>query len=65
MIHCHRVPAGFYYSETRPLPKVKNISSKAMTCNDFRDITISSAVSKVPDLCILDRFEIFFSTEDF
>jgi exonuclease III len=64
MLSCHYVPAGFCHSYTVPLPKVKNCRSKAMTCNDFRGIAISSAVSKVFELCILDKFKSYFSTED-
>jgi len=64
MLLCHHVPAGFCHSYTVPLPKVKNCRSKAMTCNDFRGIAISSAVSKVFELCILDQFKSYFTTED-
>jgi exonuclease III len=64
MLLCHHVPVGFCQSYIVPLPKVKNCNSKAMTCNDFRGIAISSALSKVFELCILDKFKSFFSTED-
>jgi hypothetical protein len=43
---------------------MKDCRSKAMTCNYFRGISISSAISKVFELCILDRFKSFLTTED-
>ena len=64
MLLCHHVPVGFCRSYTVPLPKVKDCRSKAMTCNDFRGIAISSAMSKVLELCILERFKLYFATED-
>ena len=64
MLLCHHVPVGLCHSYTGPLPKVKDCRSKAMTCNDFRGIAISSAMSKVFELCILDRFKLYFATED-
>ena len=45
ILSCRQVPVGFCHSYTVPLPKVKNCCSKAMTCNDFRGIAISSAES--------------------
>ena len=64
MLLCHHVPAGFCHSYTVPLPKGKDCRSKAMTCNDFRGIAISSIISKVFELCILDKFKRYFLTED-
>jgi Reverse transcriptase (RNA-dependent DNA polymerase) len=64
MLLCNRVPSGFFHSYTVPLPKVKNYRSKAMSCNDFRGIAISSILSKAFEHCILNRFERYLSTDD-
>ena len=58
------MPVGICHSYTVPLTKMKDCRCKAMTCNDLRGISISSAISKVFELCILDRFKSFFTTED-
>ena len=47
-----------------PIPKVNDYRSKAMSCNDFRGIAISTILSKVFEHCIIDRFKYFLSTED-
>jgi hypothetical protein len=64
MLRGHYVPNGFCHSYTVPLPKGKDDRSKAMTCNDFRGIAISSILSKVFEHGILDKFQRFFSTAD-
>ena len=64
MLLHNRVPTGFFHSYTVPLPKVKNCRSKALSCNDFRGIAISSILSKTFEHCILNRFKRYFSTED-
>ena len=64
MLLCNRVPTGFFHSYTVPLPKTNNYRSKAMSCNDFRGIAISSILSKTFEYCILNRFEGYLSTED-
>lgn len=63
MLLCNRVPSGFFHSYTVPLPKLKNCRSKAMSCNDFRGIAISSILSKTFEHCILNRFKRYFSTD--
>ena len=51
MLLCHHVP-------------VKDCRSIAMIWNDFRGIAISSAISKVFELGILDRLKLYFDTKD-
>jgi hypothetical protein len=58
------VPRGFGLSYTVPIPKVKDCRSKAMTCDDFRGIAISSILSKVFENCIIDTFNNFLLTND-
>ena len=64
MMRYHYVPRGFGLSYTVPIPKVKDCRSKAMTCDDFRGIAISSILSKVFEHCIIDMFNNFLSTND-
>ncbi len=64
IIRCHHVPHGFCLSYTVPIPKTKDARYKAMTCDDFRGIAISSISSKVFEHCILYKFESFLSTND-
>jgi hypothetical protein len=58
------VPAGFGHSYTVPIPKPKDCRTKAMTCDDFRGIAISSILSKVFEHCILERFSKFLYSAD-
>ena len=37
---------------------------KALTCDDFRGIAISTVISKVFEYCIVDRFSKFLSSSD-
>jgi len=61
---CAFVPIGFGHSYIVPLPKIKDCRTKAMTCDDFRGIAISSILSKVFEHCILNRFDTFLSSDD-
>jgi len=38
----------------------RNYCDKALTCNDFRGIAMSSLLSKVYESCIYNRFQYFF-----
>ena len=59
------VPSGFKDSYIVPIPKAKNTRTKALTCDDFRGIAISSVLSKIFEHCILDRFrELFLPAEN-
>ena len=58
------VPRSFTLSYTVPVPKVHDCRSKAMKCEDFRGIAISSVMSKIFEHCILDRYNDFFETAD-
>lgn len=42
----------------------KNSVSTSLSVDDFRGITISPAISKVFESCILDRYKQFFVTSD-
>jgi len=54
---------SFGCSFTVPLVK-GDAHGKALTCNDFRGITISPVISKVFEHCILNRYNEFFGTSD-
>ena len=58
------VPRDFCLSFTVPLPKVKDVYSKSLSCNDFRGIAISSVLSKIFEHCIADSFANFFKSSD-
>ena len=57
------IPVSFGCSYTIPLIK-SDTHGKALTCNDFRGISISSVISKVFEHCILHRFKHLFKTSD-
>lgn len=59
------VPEQFGLSYTIPLLKGNTGSmSKHLTANDFRGISISPAISKVFENCVLQRYKNFFITSD-
>jgi exonuclease III len=59
------VPDKFGLSYTIPLLKGNGGSmSKSLTVNDFRGISISPAISKVFENCILRKYKNFFITSD-
>jgi len=64
IFQCQQVPGGFKYSYIVPVPKVKDCRNKAMTCNDFRAITISPILCKVFEYCLLDKFNNMLKTSD-
>jgi exonuclease III len=57
------VPISFGCSYTVPLIKVDG-HARAVSCNDFRGISISPVVSKVFEHCILRRYKRFLITAD-
>ena len=46
------------------IPKVKDGSSKAMKCDDFRGIAISPIISKVFECCLVERFSDYLVCSD-
>jgi hypothetical protein len=64
MLLCGYVPAQFGHSYIVPIPKINDDRSKALTVDDFRGIAISPVISKIFEMCILDRFKVFFNTSD-
>jgi hypothetical protein len=63
MIKAGCVPISFGCSYTVPLIKVDS-KAKALTCNDFRGISISPVISKIFEHCILQRYKRFLCTSD-
>jgi Reverse transcriptase (RNA-dependent DNA polymerase) len=57
------VPDDFCKSYTVPIPKC-NVSTKSMSADDFRGISVSAVISKVFEGCILSRYNEFFYTSD-
>ena len=58
------IPLGFKRSYIVPIPKPRDVRTKAMTCNDYRGIAISPAISKVFEYCFLDKFQSLLTTEE-
>ena len=46
ILRTHYIPSRFNWSYIVPIPKPKDVYSKAMTCNDFRGIRISPVIAK-------------------
>jgi len=57
------IPTNFGAGYTVPIPKCDG-RTKALSVDDFRDISISSVVSKLFEMAILNRFSKFFETSD-
>jgi len=57
------ISLGFKSSYIVPIPKPKDTRTKAMTCNNFRGIAISSAISKVFEYCFLECFHSLLVTK--
>jgi len=57
------VPVSFGCSYTVPLIKGDG-HARALTCNDFRGISISPVISKVFEHCVLQRYKQFLGTSD-
>ena len=64
MLCCGYVPDSFGLSYTVPLPKPKDYRTRAMQCDDFRGIAISTALSKIFEHCVVQRFGILLNTSD-
>ena len=60
---CGHVPRCFCDSYTIPIPKVDKYLCN-LTVNDFRGISISPVISKLFELCILDRYGHYLYTSD-
>ena len=60
--HSH-IPGSFGLSYTVPIPKCDGYK-RSLTVDDFRGISISSVISKLFELCILDRYCDYFHTSD-
>jgi len=58
------IPNEFGVSYTVPIPKVDGLT-RSVTVDDFRGISISPVISKLFELCILDRFSDYFKSSDF
>ena len=56
---CKQVPAWFGHSYIVPFPKPKDCITKALTCEDFRGITISLIISKLFEYCLKEKTEFF------
>ena len=65
MFSFHYIPAGCKYSYIVFLPKPKDVRARALTCVDFRAITISPIVLKVFEYCILNHYgDILYSADN-
>ena len=64
IVEQHYVPRGFCCNYIVPLPKCNDARSKALTCDDFRGIAISSIFSKIFEHCLLKLFSSFLYSAD-
>jgi len=65
MVKFSYVPQSFGKSYTMALLKSRrSVYSKSATVDDFREISISSVLTKVLEHCILDRYSSIFVTSD-
>ena len=63
--HCISARCTGKYSYIVPLPKPKDVRARALTCDDFRAITISSTVLKGFEYCILNHYgDILYSADN-
>ena len=53
------IPISFAASYTVPIPKCDG-RSKSLEVNDFRGISISPVISKLFELCVLERYRDYF-----
>ena len=56
IIRSSYVPADFGKSYTVPILKVSSVYGKSLTVENFRGVSISPVIFKVPEHCILDRY---------
>ena len=63
-MHRRCVPSGFKHGYLIPIPKMRYLRGKCLSCDDFRGIAISTIISKVFEHCILDRFQTFYLSCD-
>ena len=59
---CSAVPEIFHTQTRNRKHRRAAASSKSITVDDFRGISISPVISKVFEHCILDRYSKFFIT---
>ena len=62
MIRHAYVPSGFCSGIVIPVPKDK--SGDQMDSNNYRGITLSSNISKLFELCLLDRYSCYLTSSD-
>ena len=58
------IPNKFGASYTIPIPKC-DTRTKGLNVDDFRGISISPVISKLFELCILERFSDYFESSDY
>ena len=62
-VSCSHIPRSFGLSYTVPIPKCDG-RKRSVTVDDFRGISISPVISKLFELCVLDRYSDYFNTSD-
>jgi len=58
------IPSNFGASYTIPIPKC-DTRTKGLNVDDFRGISISPVISKLFELCVLERFSDCFESSDY
>ena len=62
MLHCGRVPNDFHIGII--IPVVKDAMADVSASNNYRGITLSSTISKLFELCIMEKFGHLFDSSD-
>ena len=64
IVLCKHIPTGFGLNYIVPIPKAKDIMSKALNLDDFRGIAISPIISKIFEYCLIEKFNEFLITDE-
>jgi hypothetical protein len=62
MLHCGRVPNDFQIGII--IPVVKDANADVSASNNYRGITLSPTISKLFELCIMEKFGHLFDSSD-
>ena len=54
------VPDGFEHIYIVPIPKIRDMHSKVLTCDNFTGIAISPIISKFLEYCVIDLCNVYF-----
>ena len=62
MLRCGCVPNDFHMGII--IPAIKDVNADVSASNNYRGITLSPTISKLFELCIMEKFSHFFDSSD-